>query len=44
MTSAQTDFRKSIEGVTLARTREVTRQIGRTHEHMLLGAFTKRPN
>jgi hypothetical protein len=44
MTSGQTDFRKSIEGVTLARGREVTRQISRTHEHLLLGAFTKRPN
>lgn len=38
------DFRKALEGVLGARTREATRQICRRNEYQLIGAFTKRPN
>ncbi|MEQ1901078.1 MAG: hypothetical protein ABL866_10130 [Devosia sp.] len=44
MTESKIDFRKAIEGVVGARTREATRQIGRGHEYQLIGAFTKRPS
>jgi len=38
------DFRKALDGVIAARTREATRQIGRINEFQLIGAITKRPN
>lgn len=44
MPESKNDFRKALIGVVEARSREATRSIGRTHEHLLLGAFTKRPN
>jgi hypothetical protein len=44
MTTTRPDFRKALDGIVGARTREATRQIGRRNEYLLLGAFTKRPN
>jgi hypothetical protein len=46
MTPIQTrpDFRKAIDGIVGARTREATRQISRPYEFQLIGAITKRPN
>ncbi len=44
MPETKNDFRKALGGVIEARGREATRSIGRNHEHLLLGAFTKRPN
>lgn len=44
MTDSKNDFRKSIEGIVGARTREATRQIGHRYEHLLIGALTKRPS
>ena len=44
MPESKNDFRKALGGVIEARGREATRSIGRNHEHLLLGAFTKRPN
>jgi hypothetical protein len=41
---ATKDFRKAIEGIVGARSREATRRISRRHEYQLIGAFTKRPN
>jgi len=38
------DFRKALDGVIGARTREATRQMMRANEFQLIGAFTKRPN
>ena len=38
------DFRKALDGVLGARTREATRQLPRRNEYQLLGALTKRPN
>jgi hypothetical protein len=38
------DFRKALDGVIGARTREATRQICRPNEYQLIGAFTKRPH
>lgn len=38
------DFSKALDGVIAARTREATRQIGRSNEFQLIGAITKRPN
>jgi hypothetical protein len=38
------DFRKAVEGVIGASTREATRRICRRHEHQLIGSLTKRPN
>lgn len=44
MTTSRPDFRKALDGVVGARTREATRQLERRNEHLLIGAFTKRPN
>ena len=44
MTTSRPDFRKALDAVVGARTREATRQLDRRNEHLLLGAFTKRPN
>jgi hypothetical protein len=44
MPESRTDFRRALGSVIEARGREATRSIGRSHEHKLLGAFTKRPN
>jgi len=44
MPENRNDFRKALSGVVEARSREATRSIGRAREHLLLGAFTKRPN
>jgi hypothetical protein len=43
-TTNKPDFRKALDGVLGARTREATRQIPRPYEYQLLGALTKRPN
>ncbi len=43
-TQTRPDFRKAIDGIVGARTREATRQIARPNEYQLLGAITKRPN
>jgi hypothetical protein len=44
MPDSKNDFRKALGGVIEARGREATRSVGRSREHLLLGAFTKRPN
>jgi hypothetical protein len=44
MNATNTDFRKALDGVISARSREATRQIVRSNEFQLIGAFTKRPN
>ena len=44
MNASNTDFRKALDGVITARNREATRQIVRSNEFQLIGAFTKRPN
>ncbi len=44
MPDSKNDFRKALGMVIEARGREATRSNGRPHEHLLLGAFTKRPN
>ena len=44
MTTSRPDFRKALDGVVGARTREATRQLERRNEHLLIGALTKRPN
>jgi hypothetical protein len=38
------DYRKALDGVVGARTREATRQISRPYEFVMIGALTKRPN
>jgi hypothetical protein len=43
-TPTRPDFRRAVEGVVGARTREATRQISRPYEFQLIGAITKRPN
>ncbi len=44
MPESKNDFRKALGCVIEARGREATRSTGRNREHLLLGAFTKRPN
>jgi hypothetical protein len=44
MPESKIDFRRALGSVIEARGREATRRIARSHEHQLLGAFTKRPN
>lgn len=44
MPDSKHDFHKALGGVIEARGREATRSVGRNREHLLLGAFTKRPN
>jgi hypothetical protein len=44
MNTGNIDFRKAVEGVIGATTREAPRQISRRHEHQLIGSITKRPN
>jgi hypothetical protein len=44
MTLSKQDFRKAIDGVVSARTREASRRIVRANEFQLIGAFTKRPS
>ena len=44
MPESKNDFRKALGGVIEARGREATRSVGRSREHLLLGALTKRPN
>jgi hypothetical protein len=44
MNTSNTDFRKALDGVISARNREATRQVVRSNEFQLIGAFTKRPN
>ena len=44
MNTSNTDFRKALDGMITARNREATRQIVRSNEFQLIGAFTKRPN
>lgn len=44
MPESRNDFRRALGSVIDARGREATRSIARSHEHKLLGAFTKRPN
>jgi hypothetical protein len=43
MTENRPDFRRALDGVLGARTREATRQTCRPYEYQLIGAFTKRP-
>jgi hypothetical protein len=40
---SHTDFRKALGSVIEARGREAVRSVGNRREHLLLGAFTKRP-
>jgi hypothetical protein len=44
MPESKNDFHKALGSVIEARGREATRSIGRHREHLLIGAFTKRPN
>lgn len=44
MIESKTDFRKALDGIIGARSREATRQVGRQHQFLLIGAVTKRPN
>ncbi|HVY52738.1 MAG TPA: hypothetical protein VHA07_14405 [Devosia sp.] len=44
MTTSRPDFRKAVDAVVGARSREMTRQPERRNEYLLLGAFTKRPS
>ena len=44
MTQTRPDFRKAIDSVIGARTREATRQVSRPDEFQLIGAITKRPS
>jgi hypothetical protein len=44
MNESNRDFRKAIDGIVGARTREATRQTLRPNEFQLIGAITKRPN
>lgn len=44
MPESKNDFRKALGSVIEARGREATRSVGRSREHLLLGALTKRPN
>ena len=44
MPESKNDFRKALGGVIEARGREAVRSISRNREHLLLGAFTKRPH
>ena len=42
--TSRPDFRKALDGIVGARTREATRQIPRPYEYQLIGAITKRPS
>lgn len=44
MNTSNTAFRKALDGVITARTREAARQVARYNEFQLIGALTKRPN
>ena len=44
MPESKTDFRRALGSVIDVRGREASRNVARSHEHTLLGAFTKRPN
>jgi hypothetical protein len=44
MPESRTDIRRALGSVIEARGREATRSAAHSHEHKLLGAFTKRPN
>jgi hypothetical protein len=44
MNATNTDFRKALDGMISARSREATRQVVRANEFQLIGALTKRPN
>lgn len=44
MPESKNDYRKALGSVIDARGREATRSIGNRREHLLIGAFTKRPN
>jgi hypothetical protein len=43
MPESKPDFRKALDGVVHVRGREAVRRAGNRHEHLLLGALTKRP-
>jgi hypothetical protein len=43
MTTSRPDFRKTLDAIVGARSREATRQLERRNEFLLLGALTKRP-
>ncbi len=44
MPEGRNDIRRALSSVIEARGREAVRSVGRSREHLLLGAFTKRPN
>jgi len=44
MPESRNDFRRALGSVIDVRGREATRNVARSHEYQLLGAFTKRPN
>lgn len=44
MPEGRKDFRSALGPVIEVRGREAMRSTSRSHEHQLLGAFTKRPN
>jgi hypothetical protein len=43
MPESKYQFRKSLDGLIGARTREATRQVDYRYQHQLIGALTKRP-
>jgi hypothetical protein len=44
MPESKNDFRQALSPVIEARGREATRRISARHQHLLIGALTKRPN
>lgn len=43
MPENKNEFRRSLDGIVGARTREATRQVNFRFQHQLIGAVTKRP-
>ena len=44
MPDSKNDFRRALGSVIDARGREATRRVSARHEHIFLGALTKRPS
>lgn len=43
MTETKNDFRKALDGIIDARSRESKRQVSYRMQHQLIGSFAKRP-
>ncbi len=43
MTETKNDFRAALSAIVDAKSREARRQVGYRHQHLLIGAVTKRP-